>query len=133
MSLNSRALDLTDLSNLEYKEKLDFQIGRNSKAEKELKEIAKEIVETYLTVIQLITQYDEPVPVPDMNVNLKDCYEFENSLHKCYSNLNPIEYECALVIDELGLDWVRNPVFIGFGIPLLSQGFTKKFYPDFLI
>jgi len=28
---------------------------------------------------------------------------------------------------------VRNPVFIGFGIPLLSQGFTKKFYPDFLV
>ena len=28
---------------------------------------------------------------------------------------------------------MRNPVFIGFGIPLLSQGFTKKFYPDFLI
>jgi hypothetical protein len=28
---------------------------------------------------------------------------------------------------------VRNPVFSGYGIPLLSQGFTKKFYPDFLV
>ncbi|CAJ0637003.1 15765_t:CDS:2 [Entrophospora sp. SA101] len=101
MNWNSRALDLTDLSSLEYKEKLDFLIGRNSPAEKELKEIAREIVDTYLTVIQLITQYDEPLLVPDMNVNLTDCYEFENSLHKFYSNLNPIEYECARMIDEL--------------------------------
>ena len=133
MSLNSRALDLTDLNNLEYKGKLDFLIGRNSPAENELKEIAHKIVDTYLTVIQLITQYNEPSLVPDMNVNLSDCYEFDNSLHKYYSNLNPIEYDCARMIDELGYDWVRNPVFIGFGIPLLSQGFTKKFYPDFLI
>ena len=104
MNWNSRALDLTDLSSLEYKEKLDFLIGRNSPAEKELKEIAREIVDTYLTVIQLITQYDEPLLVPDMNINLTDCYEFENSLHKFYSNLNPIEYECARMIDELGYD-----------------------------
>jgi len=134
MGRNSRALDLTDLSNLEYKEKLDFQIGRNSVAEQELKEIAQEIVDTYLTVIQLITRYDEPLLVPDMNINLKgEYYEFKHSLHRCYSNLNPVELECAQEIDELGFDWVRNPVFIGFGIPLLSQGFTKKFYPDFLI
>jgi type III restriction enzyme len=135
MSLNSRALDLTDLSNLEYKEKLDFQIGRNSIAEQELKEVAAKIVDTYLSVIQLITQADEPTPVPDMNINLSDCYQFKNnqSLHEYYSNLNPVEEECAREIDELGHDWMRNPVFIGFGIPLLSQGFTKKFYPDFLI
>jgi type III restriction enzyme len=133
MNSNSRALDLTDLNSLEHKEKLDFLIGRNSPAEKKLKEIAHKIVGTYLAVIQLITQHDEPLLVPDMNVNLSDCYEFNNSLHKYYSNLNPIEYDCARMIDELGYDWVRNPVFIGFGIPLLSQGFTKKFYPDFLI
>jgi len=104
MSLNSRALDLTDLNNLEYKGKLDFLIGRNSPAENELKEIAHKIVDTYLTVIQLITQYNEPSLVPDMNVNLSDCYEFDNSLHKYYSNLNPIEYDCARMIDELGYD-----------------------------
>ncbi|CAG8533688.1 5421_t:CDS:2 [Ambispora gerdemannii] len=102
MSRNSRALDLTDLSSLEYKEKLDFLIGRNSPAEQELKELAGEIVDTYLTVIQLITQADKPLPVPDMNVNLNgEYYEFENSLHKYYSNLNPVEHECARMIDEL--------------------------------
>jgi hypothetical protein len=105
MSLNSRALDLTDLNNLEYKEKLDFQIGRNSVAERELKEIAQEIVDTYLEVIQLITQYDDPLLVPDMNINLGgEYYEFKHSLHQYYSNLNPVEYDCALAIDELGCD-----------------------------
>src|ERR1043166_3386466 len=105
MNLNSRALDLTDLSNLEYKEKLDFQIGRNSPAEQELKEIAGEIANTYLQVIQLITRADEPVPIPDMNVNLSgEHYQFENSLHQYYSNLNPVELECAQMIDELGYD-----------------------------
>jgi len=105
MNLNSRALDLTDLSNLEYKEKLDFQIGRNSIAEQELKEIAQEIVDTYLSVIQLITRADEPIEVPDMNVNLnKEYYEFKHSLHQYYSNLNPVELACAQEIDELGLD-----------------------------
>src|ERR1044072_2390772 len=103
MSLNSRALDLTDLSNLEYKEKLDFCIGRNSMAEQELEKIAQEIVETYLEVIKLITRMDEPVMVPDMNVNLSgEYYEFTNSLHQYYSNLNPVELECAQMIDELG-------------------------------
>ena len=98
MSLNSWALDLTDLNNLDYKEKLDFRIGRNSAVEKELKEIAQEIVDTYLTVIQLITRYDEPLLIPDMNINLKERYEFQNSLHKYYSNLNPVELECAQMI-----------------------------------
>lgn len=105
MSLNSRALDLTDLSGLEYQEKLDFQIGRNSVAEQELKEVAVKIVDTYLEVIQLITRYDDPLEVPDMNVNLSgEHYEFKHSLHQYYSNLNPVELECAMVIDELGLD-----------------------------
>jgi type III restriction enzyme len=131
--LNSRALDLTDLSRTEYKEKLDFLIGYNSSAEAELKEIAREIVETFMGVIRLITQADKPLLIPNVNVNRQECYRFENSLHEYYSNLNPIELECAQVLDELGYDWVRNPVFSGYGIPLLSQGFTKKFYPDFLV
>jgi type III restriction enzyme len=131
--LNSRALDLTDFSREEYKEKLDFCIGYNSKAENELKEIAQEIVDTFMGVIQLITCRNAPLLVPDMNVNRQECYSFNNSLHEYYSNLNPVELECAQIIDELGLDWVRNPVFSGYGIPLLSQGFTKKFYPDFLV
>lgn len=131
--LNSRALDLTDFNREEYKKKLDFYVGYNSPAEEELKEIAREIVDTFMGVIQLITRFDAPLKVPDINVNRQECYQFQHSLHEFYSNLNPVELECAQVIDELGLDWARNPVFSGYGIPLLSQGFTKKFYPDFLL
>src|SRR5438477_10942620 len=101
MSLNSRALDLTDLNREEYSKKLDFMIGRNSVAEGELKEIAREIGETFMAVIKLITRSDEPLMVPDMNVNLRgEHYEFKHSLHQYYSNLNPVELECAMVIDE---------------------------------
>jgi hypothetical protein len=41
-----------------------------------------------------------------MNVNLAECYQFKDnhSLHEYYSNLNPVEEECAREIDELGYD-----------------------------
>ena len=104
ISLNSRALDLTDFNREEYKEKLDFCVGYNSSAENELKEIAREIVDTFMGVIQLITRYDAPLLVPDVNVNRQECYQFNNSLHEYYSNLNPVELECAQIIDELGYD-----------------------------
>lgn len=31
------------------------------------------------------------------------------------------------------MPWSRNPSRSGFGIPLLSQGQSKTFYPDFLV
>ncbi|CFW92862.1 Putative Type III restriction enzyme, res subunit [endosymbiont DhMRE of Dentiscutata heterogama] len=132
--INPRALDLTDFNHKIYREKLKFPIGVNSDADNELKIIAREIVNTFMNTIKLITAYDNCKPIPSISINKKkDIYEFDNSVHQYYSNLNPLEEEAAKVIDGLGLDWTRNPVFSGYGIPLLSKGTTKKFYPDFLV
>ncbi|CAI2186698.1 18501_t:CDS:2, partial [Funneliformis geosporum] len=132
--INPRALDLTDFNRKEYREKLKFLIGINSEADKELRFIAQEIVNTFMDTIKLVTRYDDCRPIPSVSINKKkDIYEFEHSVHQYYSNLNPLEEEAAKVIDGLGLDWARNPVFSGYGIPLLSKGSTKMFYPDFLV
>jgi type III restriction enzyme len=86
-----------------------------------------------MELVKLTTVYNPIKEIPDINVNRKIQHEFDYSVHQYYSNLNPLELEAARVIDSLRLDWTRNPVFSGYGIPLLSQGFTKKFYPDFLV
>ncbi|MCE8163576.1 MAG: DEAD/DEAH box helicase family protein [Candidatus Moeniiplasma glomeromycotorum] len=134
IQINPRALDLTDFNRKEYREKLKFPIGINSQADKELKIIAQEIVNNFMETIKLITTYDNCRPVPAIGINeKKGVCEFENSVHQRYSGLNPLEEEAAKVIDGLGYDWTRNPVFSGYGIPLLSKGSTKMFYPDFLV
>jgi hypothetical protein len=96
---------LTDFNRKEYREKLKFLIGVNSEADNELKIIAQEIVNTFMNTIKLITTYDNCKPIPSISINKKkDIYEFDNSVHEKYSNLNPLEEEAAKVIDGLGYD-----------------------------
>jgi type III restriction enzyme len=44
-----------------------------------------------------------------------------------------LELPFAKELDKLKLPWCRNPSRSGFGIPLLSLGQSKTFYPDFLV
>jgi hypothetical protein len=105
ININPRALDLTDFNRKEYREKLKFLIGINSQADKELKIIAQQIVNTFMETIKLITAYDNCKPIPSIGINeKKDIFEFEHSIHQRYSGLNPLEEEAAKVIDGLGLD-----------------------------
>lgn len=39
----------------------------------------------------------------------------------------------ATALDDIGLPWHRNPSSGGFHIPLLSEGDTANFYPDFIV
>ena len=60
--------------------------------------------------------------------------EFKHSLQKGYSDLRKLELEFAMALDKTKLPWVRNPARgSGYGIPLITRGATKTFYPDFLV
>ncbi|UFH54793.1 hypothetical protein [Spirosoma sp. KNUC1025] len=60
--------------------------------------------------------------------------KYTNALHEEYNGLNPFEVKLADVLDELGLEWCRNPSKIGYSIPIpeIGEG-TVNFYPDFLL
>jgi type III restriction enzyme len=61
----------------------------------------------------------------------RNLHERPSSSH---SGLNKSrELPFAKELDELKLAWCRNPSRSGFGIPLLSLGQSKTFYPDFLV
>lgn len=47
--------------------------------------------------------------------------------------MNEFELEFAKALDATGSTWHRNPSTGGFRIPLLSEGDTGFFYPDFIL
>jgi type III restriction enzyme len=62
-----------------------------------------------------------------------DLKTFTHALHDGYSDLNSEELACARELDNTGYDWCRNPARSGYGIPLITIGRTRTFYPDFLV
>lgn len=60
-------------------------------------------------------------------------HSFKNAVHDRYNGLNNFELEIALVLDECGVPWARNPSRTGYGIPLVqSDNSSTMFYPDFI-
>ena len=69
-----------------------------------------------------------------MEKNPKRWVEFKNALHSKYSGLNNLERRVATELDNLGIDWCRNPTHYGYGIELIDEiGLTQTFFPDFLM
>ncbi|MEQ1758727.1 MAG: hypothetical protein ABL986_10440 [Vicinamibacterales bacterium] len=58
---------------------------------------------------------------------------FANGLYERYSGFNKFELAFARALDAGGATWHRNPSSGGFFIPLLSEGDTASFYPDFVV
>ncbi|WP_375416382.1 hypothetical protein [uncultured Hymenobacter sp.] len=59
---------------------------------------------------------------------------YQNALHAEYNGLNRFEVLVADALDNLGLDWCRNPAQTGYYIPIAEIGEgTTKFFPDFLL
>ena len=63
----------------------------------------------------------------------KNGHTFRNGLYERYSGFNKFELVFAGAMDKVGLPWHRNPSSGGFYIPLLSEGDTSSFYPDFIV
>ncbi|WP_271438933.1 DEAD/DEAH box helicase family protein [Pontixanthobacter luteolus] len=125
---SSRALAIADLKD----QKFDVRVQVQSKADKLAESLAKDITDAFYSLAELVYESSAPF-VFGANRAGKGAVEFSNSLYPKYAGLNKFELPFATAMDETNLTWHRNPVGGGFFIPLLSEGDTAKFYPDFLV
>jgi type III restriction enzyme len=122
-----RALTITDLKD----SKFDVRVQVQSSADKQADDLAKKIVEAYFENSELLYESKQPFSFGAMRV-AKNATAFTHSLYERYSGLNKFELEFAEELDKTKLTWHRNPANGGFHIPLLSEGDTASFYPDFI-
>ncbi len=125
---SSRALAITDLSD----PKFDVRVQVQSKAEKLVDQLARDVVSAFYQHSDLVYEPTAPFQFGVIRVP-KTAQSFTNGLYDSYGGLNKFEVIVANAIDELDLPWHRNPSSGGFHIPLLSEGDSASFYPDFLV
>jgi type III restriction enzyme len=116
--------------------KFKVEIGWGSEAEKELREIGEQLINTYKNESLLRISLEKPYEVGGIKIekNPARCVEFKNAVHSKYSGLNNLERRVATELDNLGVDWCRNPTHYGYGIELIDEvGLTQNFFPDFLV
>lgn len=112
--------------------KFDVRVQIQSTANKLAEAYANRIAEAYFQLAELSYASFQPFHFGPIRVK-KGSPAYENAVYERYSGLNKLELPCAASIDKTGLAWHRNPVSGGFSIPLLSEGDTGAFYPDFLV
>lgn len=113
--------------------RLDAMVGFGSPAHNTLVQVAQQIIVAYVNNIQIKQRKPNPYVVGAALVRLDEAEDFDNSVHPSYSDMNDLEREYAQAVDELGVTWCRNPSRVGYGIPLITLGPTRNFYPDFLV
>lgn len=113
--------------------KFDATIGFNSSAHAHIENVANQVVDTYIENIRLVQRRLNPYQVGAILVRREEMQPFNNAVHEGYDGLNPLELKFAQALDETGLPWCRNPSKSGYGVPLITIGATKTFYPDFLV
>jgi len=112
--------------------KFDIRVEANSNAHVWADNLAKSIVEAYYERTSLVYETAKPFVFPAMRVP-KKAQVFTNGLYERYTGFNKFELLFANALDKLGNTWHRNPSNGGFRIPLLSEGDSASFYPDFLV
>lgn len=113
--------------------KFDAKVGVGSNAYLSLADSAADAVEEYLRYAVIKQHKPKPYAVGSTLVRRGGMVTFKNALHEGYDGLNDLERRFAHAIDETGLPWARNRSQTGYKIPLVSQGQTVWFFPDFLI
>jgi type III restriction enzyme len=126
-SRSSRALAVVDLKS----QKFDVRVQLQSKADKLVEKLAREIVETFYDLSDLVYESVKPFQFGTLRVP-KGAPGFANGLYERYTGFNKFELVFAKALDANGVTWHRNPSSGGFFIPLLSEGDTASFYPDFI-
>jgi type III restriction enzyme len=112
--------------------KFDAKVEMTSPAADALRESALRVVDKYVESSELVLEEENPYAVGPVIVDPRKKYKFKNSLHDQYSDLNDLELRFARALDEVGVEWVRNPQHGGYKIPLLVPGGPFNFFPDFL-
>ncbi|MDF9279282.1 DEAD/DEAH box helicase family protein [Arthrobacter sp. EH-1B-1] len=114
-------------------EKFDAKVGVGSTAYGSLADSAADAVDAYLRYAVIKQHKPKPYVVGSTLVRRGSMEPFKNALHEGYDGLNDLERRFARAIDETGLPWARNRSQTGYKIPLVTQGQTVWFFPDFLI
>lgn len=125
---SSRALAVIDLKNSKFDVRVQVQSNANKQAEK----LAREVVEAFYQFSDLVYETLKPFQFGTIRVP-KNATVFDNGLYERYAGFNKFEMLFAKALDKMGTLWHRNPSSGGFHIPLLSEGDTSSFYPDFLV
>ncbi len=113
--------------------KFDALIGFNSSAYAQVINVADDVVDAYIDNVVLKQKRLDPYEVGPALLRPADIVPFTNSAHVGYTDLNKLELAFAKALDSTSHDWCRNPSRSGYGIPLITLGATKTFYPDFLV
>lgn len=127
-SRSSRALAVIDLKN----QKFDVRVQLQSKADKLTDKLASEVVEAFYDHSDLVYESIKPFQFGTLRVP-KAAPLFTNGLYERYTGFNKFELAFAKALDGNGALWHRNPSGGGFFIPLLSEGDSASFYPDFIV
>lgn len=112
--------------------KFDVRVEAGSNAAAAADVLARDIVSTYYQLTSLVYESELQFTFSTMRVP-KKAQAFENGLYPRYAGLNKFEASFAATLDEAGYTWHRNPSNGGFRIPLLSEGDSASFSPDFLV
>lgn len=113
--------------------KLNATIGIGSPAYATVCRLAEDVVDTFIENVRLNQRRLNPYKVGALLARPDQITEYTNSVHQGYAGLNGEEARFAQALDDDGLTWARNPDRTGYGIPLITAGPTRNFYPDFLL
>ncbi len=127
-SRSTRALAIVDLKDARF----DVRVQVQSKADKFADKMAREIVDAFYQLSELVYESHKPFIFGTIRVP-KTAPAFINALYERYSGFNKPELAFAKALDDAKELWHRNPSSGGFFIPLLSEGDTASFYPDFIV
>lgn len=112
--------------------KFDVRVEAGSNAANAAEVLAREIVTTYYQLTSLVYESDREFTFSTMRMP-KKAQAFNNALYERYAGLNKFESPFAAALDKVGVAWHRNPSNGGFRIPLLTEGDSASFSPDFLV
>jgi type III restriction enzyme len=112
--------------------KFDVRVEAGSNAASAAENLARDIVSTYYQFTSLVYESERQFTFSTMRVP-KKAQAFNNGLYTRYAGLNKFEALFAGALDKVGVIWHRNPSNGGFRIPLLSEGDSASFSPDFLV
>ena len=127
-SRSSRARAIVDLKH----PKFDVRVQLQSKADKLADKLSRDIVEAFFEHSDLVYESSRPFQFGTLRVP-KAASVFTNGLYERYRGFNKFELAFAKALDTSGAVWHRNPSTGGFFIPLLSEGDTASFFPDFIV
>lgn len=125
----AKAINLCDIE----EPKFDALVEYNSKAALNIQKAAREVVSQYIAHSEIVQSFENSYPVTDQFIVKSDFDKFKYSVHDGYSGLNSLEKLFARALDNEKKPWFRNPSKGFFEIPLLSNGGSRHFNPDFLI